>query len=59
MDILQRATQLLQPFMGEDRRDTWLTVAFHEHRGIYDAIRQNGATADFTVRCVSRLLDRG
>ena len=59
MDILQRATQLLQPFMGEDRRDTWLTVAFHEHRGIYDAIRQNGATADFTVRCVSQLLDRG
>jgi NACHT domain/TIR domain/Effector-associated domain 8 len=59
MDILQRATQLLAPFMGEDRRDTWLTFAFHEHRGVYDAIQKTGATADFTVRCVSQLLDRG
>ena len=59
MDILQRATQLLAPFMGEDRRDTWLTLAFHEHRGVYDAIQKTGATADFTVLCVSRLLDRG
>ena len=59
MDILQRATQLLAPFMGEERRDTWLTLAFHEHRSVYDAIQKTGATADFTVRCVSRLLDRG
>ena len=60
MDILQRATQLLAPFIGEDRRNTWLTLAFHaQHRDLYDAIPQSGATADFTVRCVSRLLDRG
>jgi hypothetical protein len=60
MDILQRATQLLRPFMPEERRNTWLTLAFHaEQRDVYDAIPQSGATADFTVRCVSRLLDRG
>ncbi|MCB1918206.1 MAG: CHAT domain-containing protein [Rhodocyclaceae bacterium] len=60
MDVLQRATQLLRPFMNEERRDTWLMLAFRsEHPDIYDAIPRSGATADFTVRCVSRLLDRG
>ncbi len=60
MDILQRATQLLRHFMGEDHRDAWLTLAFHgEHRGIYDGIPQNGATSVFTVRCVRHLLERG
>jgi hypothetical protein len=60
MDILQRATQLLRPFMSEERRDTWLSLAFHaQYRSIYDAIPQAGATADFTVRCVRTLLDRG
>ena len=60
MDILQRATQLLRHFMGEDHRDAWLTRAFHgEHRGIYDGIPQNGATSVFTVRCVRHLLERG
>lgn len=57
--LLARATQLLL-LMGEDRRDTWLTLAFHDdHRPLYDAIRQDGATTDFTVRCVRHLLDRG
>lgn len=60
MDILQRATQLLRPLMDQERRDTLLTLAFSgEHRDIYDAIRQDGATTDFTVRCVRYLLDRG
>lgn len=60
MDILQRATQLLRPLMDQERRDTWLTLAFHdEHRDIYDAIRQDGATTDFTVRCVRTLHGRG
>lgn len=60
MDILQRTTQLLQPFMGEDRRGTFLTLAFHQqYRDLYDAIPQNGPPAAFTVRCVSSLLDHG
>ena len=60
MDILQQATKLLRPMMEEERRDTWLSFAFGAgHRDIYDSIRQNGATLDFTVRCVRRLLDRG
>jgi hypothetical protein len=60
MDMLQRATQLLRPLMDLERRDTLLTLAFSgEHRDIYDKIRQDGATTDFTVRCVRYLLDRG
>jgi hypothetical protein len=60
MDTLQRATQLLRPFMEEARRGTWLTLAFHgQHRALYDAIPVAGATTDFTVRCVRLLLDRG
>lgn len=60
MTILKRATALLQPFMDEARRATWLALAFHgEHRDIHDAIPQSGAPADFTVRCVRLLLDRG
>lgn len=60
MSILQRATTLLRPFMGEDRRGTLLTLAFHQqHRDLYDAIPQDGAPTDFTVRCVSGLLDHG
>jgi formylglycine-generating enzyme required for sulfatase activity len=60
MALLDRATELLLPLMSEDRRDTWLSLAFHDHhRGLYDAIPQHGATADFTVRCVRQLLDRG
>jgi formylglycine-generating enzyme required for sulfatase activity len=58
--LLARATQLLLPLMGEDRRDTWLTLAFHaDHHEIYAAIPQAGAPADFTVACVRQLLDRG
>jgi len=60
MDILQRASKILSPFMDEDRRNTWLTLAFHsQHRDIYDAIKQEGATLDFVPRCVGILLDRG
>ena len=29
MTIIEQAADLLRPFMGEDRRDTWLTLAFH------------------------------
>jgi formylglycine-generating enzyme required for sulfatase activity len=60
MNTIERAADLLRPFMGEDRRDTWLTLAFHaEHRDVYDDIPQRGATKDFVVACVRRLLDRG
>jgi formylglycine-generating enzyme required for sulfatase activity len=60
MDILERASNLLRPFMAEERRDTWLTLAFHgEHHAVYDSIKQGGATADLAVRCVRTLLDRG
>ena len=60
MNIIERAADLLRPFMGEDRRDTWLTLAFHaEHRDLYDAIPQRGATKDFVVACVRSLLDHG
>lgn len=60
MDILPEARQLLQPLMDRERRNTWLTLTFRgEHRAIYDAIDQHGATTDFTVRCVSALLNRG
>jgi hypothetical protein len=60
MDTLRHATQLLQPFMGETRRGTWLALAFHEaHRSLYDAIPLAGAPRDFTVQCVRLLLDRG
>ena len=56
----QRAVALLQPFMSAERRDTWLTQAFYfAHRDLYDGIDQQGAPADFTVRCVRRLLDAG
>lgn len=60
MDLLQQATQLLLPMMDEERRDRWLSLAFAAaNRDIYDSIRQHGATSDFTVRCVRRLLERG
>jgi hypothetical protein len=60
VDILKRAAQLLSPHMAEERRDTWLTLAFHaQHRKVYDTIPQRGATADFVVVCVRTLLDRG
>ena len=60
MNRIERAADLLTPFMGEERRDTWLTLAFFaEHRDVYDAIPQRGATRDFVVACVRRLLDRG
>jgi len=59
-DILPRATRLLQPFMSEERRGTWLALAFHgSNRAILDGISQRGSNSDFTVRCVSQLLDRG
>ncbi|MEF8733914.1 MAG: hypothetical protein V5B40_18965 [Candidatus Accumulibacter meliphilus] len=55
MNIIDRAVDLLRPFMGEDRRDTWLTLAFHaEHRDVYDDIPRRGATKDFVVACVRR-----
>lgn len=60
MNIIEQAADLLRPFMGEDRRDTWLTLAFHaEHPDVYHAIPQRGATADFVVACVRSLLDHG
>ena len=60
MNIIERAADLLTPFMGEDRRDTWLTLAFHvEHPDLYHAIPQRGATGDFVVACVRKLLDHG
>ncbi|MBN8499416.1 TIR domain-containing protein, partial [Accumulibacter sp.] len=60
MTIIEQAADLLRPFMGEDRRDTWLTLAFHaEHPDVYHAIPQRGATRDFVVACVRRLLEHG
>ncbi|HRD91074.1 MAG TPA: TIR domain-containing protein, partial [Accumulibacter sp.] len=60
MNIIERAADLVTPFMGEDRRDTWLTLAFHvEHPDLYHAIPQRGATGDFVVACVRKLLDHG
>ena len=60
MTRLDRATPLLLPQMGIDRRDTLLTLAFHgEHRPVYDAIAQSGATDAFTVAGGRMLLDRG
>lgn len=60
MDIFKLAAQLLTPHMAEERRDTWLTLAFSgERRKVYDSIPQRGATADFVVTCVRTLLDRG
>ena len=59
MDFLDEAVELLKPFMAEDRRDTWLTLAFHRYRELYDTIPQGGAPADFVVRCARILLDHG
>jgi hypothetical protein len=60
MNIIERAADLLRLFMAEERRDTWLTLAFHAgHRDVYDAIPQRGATRDFVVACVRSLLERG
>ncbi|EXI66627.1 MAG: Serine/threonine-protein kinase pkn1 [Candidatus Accumulibacter adjunctus] len=60
MTPLERATRLLQPQMGSERRDTLLTLAFHgELRPLYDAIDQAGASDAFTVACVRTLLERG
>jgi hypothetical protein len=60
MDILQQASELLRPLMDAGRRDTWLSLAFHDqHRDIYDSIDQSGATREFTLRCVRNLLERG
>jgi hypothetical protein len=51
MDILQQASELLRPLMDAGRRDTWLSLAFHDqHRDIYDSIDQSGATREFTLR---------
>ena len=59
-NLLQRAVALLQPHMGTDQRDTWLTQAYYfDHRALYDAIDQQGAPADFTTRCVRTLLAAG
>lgn len=55
MNIIERATNLLKPFVGDDRRDTWLTLAFlAEHRDVYDDIPQRDATKDPLVACVHR-----
>ncbi len=60
MTTLERATRLLLPQMGSERRDTLLTLAFHgELRPLYDAIDQAGASDAFTVACVRTLLERG
>ena len=59
MSLLARAVKLLQPHLGGAKRETWLTLAFAEQRAIADAIDRTGAAADFTVRCVRYLLDRG
>ena len=59
MHIFKRAAQLRTPDLAEERRDTWLTLAFHaDHRQVYDAIPKRGATADFVVGRV-RSPDRG
>ena len=53
MNLIERATNLFRPFMGEDRRDTWLTLAFlAAHQDLYDDIPQRGATKSFVVACV-------
>ena len=53
MNVIERTTNLLRPFMGKDRRDTWLTLAlFAEHRDVYDDIPQLGAMKDFVGACV-------
>jgi len=59
MNELHRAVKLLQPHMGAEVRDTWLTLAFADQRAIYDAIERSGAAAHFTVRCVRTLINRG
>ena len=59
-DFLPRAARLLQPHLGEERRAALLALAFHgSKRAILDGISQRGSSSDFTVRCVSQLLDRG
>jgi formylglycine-generating enzyme required for sulfatase activity len=58
--ILNRASELLRPFMDETRRTTWLTLAFYQdHQALFDDIPKAGATRDFTVNCVRLLLERG
>ncbi len=60
MTRLDRATLLLLPQMGIDRRDMLLMLAFHgEHRPVYDGIAQSEATDALTVAGVRMLLDRG
>jgi hypothetical protein len=60
MDFLERAKPLLQPYMGEDPRDSSLALAFHgQHRDLYDNILQRGSTRDFTIACVRTLLGQG
>ena len=59
-DFLPRAARLLQPHLGEEHRAALLALAFHgSKREILDGISQRGSSSDFTVRCVSQLLDRG
>jgi formylglycine-generating enzyme required for sulfatase activity len=60
MNIIERAAELLSPYMSEDRRETCLTLAFYsEHRKIFNEIPRRGATRDFVVACVRSLLDHG
>ena len=38
-NCFQRAIALLQPFMGAERRDTWLTQAFYfDHRDLSELL---------------------
>ncbi len=59
-NLLPRAVALLQPYMDQTRRNTFITLAyFSNHRAIYDSVDQTGSAADFTTRCVRILLARG
>ncbi|MBO3705217.1 MAG: SUMF1/EgtB/PvdO family nonheme iron enzyme [Candidatus Accumulibacter sp.] len=59
-DFLPRAARLLQPHLSEERRGARLALAFHgSNRAILDGISQSGSASDFSVCCVSQLLDRG
>lgn len=41
--------------MGEEQRDSWLTLAYHgADENLYRAIPQAGATQDFSVGCIRR-----
>lgn len=54
--LFQRTVNLLQDFMDQESRDTWLTQAFFSgRREIYNAIDKSGAPRDFTTRCIREL----